>query len=66
MYFSQLCVWLVVTIVAKLIMLAVLKITEKFLENFIDKTNIGIKSSMLSSKISNDKSVIRSLADRIK
>ena len=34
--------------------------------NFIDKTNIGIKSSMLSSKISNDKSVIRSLADRIK
>ena len=34
MYFSQLCVWLVVTIVAKLIMLAVLKITEKFLENF--------------------------------
>ena len=34
--------------------------------NFMDKTNIGIKSSMLSSKISNDKSVIRSLADRIK
>ena len=34
MYFSQLCVWLIVTIVAKLIMLAVLKITEKFLENF--------------------------------
>ena len=34
--------------------------------NFMDKTNIGIKSSMLSSKMSNDKSVIRSLAERIK
>ena len=34
--------------------------------NFMDKTNIGIKSSMLSSKLSNDKSVIRSLAERIK
>ena len=34
--------------------------------NFMDKTNIGIKSSMLSSKMSNDKSVIKSLAERIK
>ena len=34
--------------------------------NYMDNTNIGIKSSMLSSKISNDKSVIRSLAERIK
>ena len=35
-------------------------------KNFMDKTNIGIKSSMLSSKMSNDKSVIKSLAERIK
>ena len=34
--------------------------------NYMDNANIGIKSSMLSSKISNDKSVIRSLAERIK
>ena len=34
MYFSQLLVWLIVTVIVKLLMLAALKITEQFLENF--------------------------------
>ena len=34
--------------------------------NYMDKSNIGIKSSMLSSKNSGEKSVLRSLAERIR
>ena len=34
MYFSQLLVWLIVTVIVKLLMLGALKITEQFLENF--------------------------------
>lgn len=34
--------------------------------SYMDKSNIGIKSSMLSSKNSGEKSVLRSLAERIR